>query len=253
MTKSLGIECGIIRLMGTLYIVSTPIGNLDDITIRAIKTLFSVDYIACEDTRKTGLLIQNYELRIKNRDLCIKDLRLSKNPKLISYYDETEEQKSPEIVSLLEQGYDVALVSDAGTPLLSDPGFKLVSIAIKRRIRIVPIPGPSAMITALVASGLPTHGFRFIGYLPQKLSKRIALLKSILNDSRPRGYQYTVILFEAPQRIKDTLEDIKSVFGDIDVVLARELTKIHEELIRAKIVELLRKNFKAKGEFVILF
>ena len=239
--------------MGTLYIVATPIGNLEDITIRAIKTLFSVDYIACEDTRRTGQLIKNYAIRIRNKDLIIKNLDISQKPKLISYYDEIEVKKAPEIMNLLENGNDIALVSDAGTPLLSDPGFKLVNLAIKRQIKIVPIPGASAIITALVVSGLPVNDFRFIGFLPAKQPKRIKLLKSILNDARPRGHQYTIILFEAPQRMKATLEDIKSVFGEIDIVLARELTKIHEEVIRGKISEVLRKNFEVKGEFVILF
>ena len=239
--------------MGTLYIVTTPIGNLEDITIRTIKTLFSVKYIACEDTRVTGSLLSLLKQRIFSQEVSVKGVDLNNKPTLISYYDEIEEQKSPEIISILEKGYNVALVSDAGTPLISDPGFKLIGRAIKRGIRIVPIPGPSSVFAALCASGLPTHDFRFIGYLPSKKSKRFTLLKSILPYSRLYGQKYTIIFFESPQRIKDTLEDIKTVCGNVDIVLARELTKVHEEFIRGKISEIMNKKITYKGEFVVLF
>lgn len=239
--------------MGTLYIVATPIGNLDDITIRAIKTLFTVDFVACEDTRVTGQLLSILKQRLENQDVSIKGLSTAKKPALISYYDEIEEQKTPEIIGYLESGHDCALVCDAGTPLISDPGFKLVNRAIKQGVRIVPIPGPSSVLTALVTSGLPTHDYRFIGYLPSKRTKRITVLNSILTSLRPYGQKYTIIMFEAPQRVKETLNDIKEVFGDVEVVLARELTKVHEEFIRGKISNLIDKKFEEKGEFVILF
>lgn len=245
-------------LMGTLYIVATPIGNLEDITIRAIKTLFSVDYIACEDTRRTGQLLGNLELRIKNQELGIKDL-IIKKPKLISYYDEVEFQKAPLIAQLLRDGNNIALVSDAGTPLISDPGYKLIQACIKENITVTAIPGPSAGLTALTVSGLPANQFLFIGYLPSASNKRKKLLlglqhwycyshSEVVKDIHP-----TVIFFETSHRIKETLADIKSVFGDIELVIARELTKIHEEVIRGKISEVENAVEDIKGELVLLF
>jgi len=239
--------------MGTLYIVATPIGNLDDITIRAIKTLFSVAYIACEDTRVTGQLLHLLKERINQGKVTIRGLDLNNKPTLISYYDQIEVQKAPEIVNLFEQGHDVALVSDAGTPLLSDPGFKLVQLALKQGIKVVPIPGASAIWAALVTSGLPINDFRFVGYLPHKRSKRVAKLKELLLSSRSRNEYQTFVLLEAPQRVKATLQEIKSVFGDVQVVLARELTKVHEEFIRGKVSDVLNMNFEIKGEFIVLF
>ena len=239
--------------MGILYLVATPIGNLADITIRAIKTLFSVDYIACEDTRRTGILLKNLEFRIKNYELRIPGLKLGNKQQLIAYFDEIEEQKAPEIINLLEEGLAVALVSNAGTPLLSDPGYKLISLAIKREINIVPIPGPCSITTALCASGLPMNNFYFLGYLPTKRQKRITYLQNIINRPRPRINNNTYIIFEAPHRLKETLEDMQSVFGDINVVLAREMTKIHEEFLRGKIGTLLTHHTSPKGEYVILF
>lgn len=235
--------------MGTLYIVATPIGNLEDITIRAIKTLFSVNYIACEDTRRTGLLLQ--QLR-KNYGSMVQTIKLS-SPRLISYYDEVEEQKAPEVLDLLEREYNVALVSDAGTPLISDPGYKLVKAAIKYGVKIVSIPGPSSVIAALVASGLPSNDFRFIGYLPPKRSKRITKLKSIISSTRPHDRYHTIILFESPQRLKEMLEDLQTVYGDIPVVIARELTKIHEKYMRSTVSEILTQKLQLKGEIVVLF
>lgn len=220
--------------MGTLYIVATPIGNLEDITVRAVKTLAKVDYIACEDTRRTGQLLNNLEFRVQNSEF--------KKPKLISFYDEVEEIKTPEIINFLEEGNDVALVSDAGTPLISDPGYKLVRECIKRGIKIVSIPGPSSIISALVVSGLPINKFTFLGYIPVKRNKRIEFLKNI------KG---TVVLFETANRLNESLEDIKNIFGDIEIVIARELTKIHEEVWRGKISEALKREFK--GEIVLLF
>lgn len=241
--------------MGTLYIVATPIGNLEDITIRALKALFTVDVIACEDTRRTGQLLKNFELRIMNYELRIKELDIKHKPQLISFYDEVEEQRTFEIIELLRQGKNVALVSDAGTPLIADPGFKLIRACIKEGIKIVSIPGPSSIIAAITLSGLPTNNFQFIGYLPTKRNKRISLLKLYSPDSRPRIPLIisTLIAFESPHRIAETLADMKEVFGDIDIVIARELTKIHEEIIRGKISEIEKKTLQIKGEFVLLF
>ncbi|MCJ7739866.1 16S rRNA (cytidine(1402)-2'-O)-methyltransferase [Candidatus Microgenomates bacterium] len=217
--------------MGTLYLVSTPIGNLEDITLRAIKTLFSVDFIACEDTRKTGNLIQNYELRIKNQELKIPDLNTPKIPKYISYYDEIELKRIPEIINLLQEGKDIALVSDSGTPLICDPGYKLVKECLKQNIKITSIPGPSSVITALTLSGLPPNDFRFIGYLPSNQTKRQKLLNNLLAN-RKDGQSSTIIAFETPHRLSESLADIKNIFGDIEMVICRELTKIYEEVWR---------------------
>jgi len=249
--------------MSTLYIVATPIGNLEDITIRAIKTLFSVDYIACEDTRKTGQLINNLEFKIQNSELEVKDLDINKKPKLLSYYDEIEFKRVPEIINLIEQGKSVALVSNSGTPLISDPGYKLVSECIKRGIQITSIPGPTSFVTALTSSGLPTNNFFFFGYLPPKKSQRKKILHELLSclpagkagSRTSKQFQPTIIFFESPHRIKESLADLKEVFGDIEIVVARELTKIYEEILRGKISEILNGDqpLFTKGEIVILF
>ncbi len=259
--------------MGTLYIVATPIGNLEDITIRAIKTLFSVDIIACEDTRRTGLLLQELTKRYgyivehysssesrsdRGESRSQQDSsRLRSNntkPMLISYFEEAENQRTPEVIALLEDGKDVALVSDAGTPLVSDPGFLLVREAIKQGIKVVSIPGPTAAIAALTSSGLPTDKFFFLGYPPEKSSHRIILFESLLNMHRCK-LNNTYILYCAPHKLVMTLEDMQAVFGDGDIVLARELTKIHEEVWRGTISEALEKyrESEPKGEFVLLF
>ncbi|OGG26879.1 16S rRNA (cytidine(1402)-2'-O)-methyltransferase [Candidatus Gottesmanbacteria bacterium RIFCSPLOWO2_01_FULL_39_12b] len=240
--------------MGILYLVSTPIGNLEDITIRAIKTLFTVDYIACEDTRRTGILLQELQKKtgsdlkeFKGLTPTVKEL-----PKLVSFYDEVEDKKVPDIIELLENNRNVALVSDSGTPLISDPGFKLVRQCIKQSIKIVTIPGPTSLISALTISGLPTDKFLFLGYLPKKKGERIEVLEYILFCSRPRKHLYTIVAFESPHRLKESLEDIKEVFGDIEIAIAKELTKIHEKIIRGKISELLIADQEFKGEFVIV-
>lgn len=242
--------------MGTLYIVSTPIGNLEDITIRAIKTLFSVDIIACEDTRRTGFLLQELQKRFAwvlgdNSALTKSRHGESLSKRLISYYDQTEQQRTPEILDLLGQDKNVALVSDAGTPLVSDPGFKLVQEAIRQGIKVVSIPGPTAAIAALTASGLPTNQFLFLGYPPEKSSHRIKLFESlseVFSDKSP-----TIIFYCAPHKLLQTLEDMKEAFGDIDIVIARELTKIHEEFWRGNISKVLEKFHNPIGEFVLLF
>lgn len=241
--------------MGSLYIIATPIGNLDDITLRAIKTLFSVEFIACEDTRRTGLLLKNLEDRIQSGELRINGLSHRKKPQLISFYDEVEYKKIPDIIELLEQDKDAALVSDAGTPLIADPGYKLIQACISNNIKIIPIPGPSALTTALSVSGLPTNQVIFLGYLPAKRTKRLKLLKTILIDSRPRVQMaiFTIVIFESPHRLHDCLTDLKEVLGGIEIVILRELTKIHEEIIRGKISDTIFKTADLKGEIVILF
>lgn len=234
--------------MGTLYIVSTPIGNLEDITIRAIKTLFSVDIIACEDTRRTGLLLSELEKRY----LSVLEGVQPTKPQLISYYDETEQQRAPELIEELEQGKNIALVSDAGTPLIADPGYKLVAEAVKRGIRVESIPGPSAMLAALTVSGLSTHAFYFLGYPPDK-EAGLNLLFQKLSSADSMKLSPTYILYVAPHKLIHTLEAMQEVLGDGDIVLARELTKMHEEVWRGTISQALEKFPEPKGEFVLLF
>lgn len=225
---------------GSLSIVATPIGHLQDITLRALETLKKVDEIICEDTRRTGLLLHHYEIK----------------KSMIILNDYNEAKHVPLIISRLKNGERLALVSDAGTPLISDPGFKLVRECVKEGIKIESIPGPSAAITALTVSGLPTNSFFFVGYLSKKQGKRKASLMSLhaILDSIESNLKPTFILYEAPQRIGETLNDIKKAFGDIDIVICRELTKLHEEVRREKISESIShfQKVKPKGEFTIL-
>ncbi|OGP75101.1 MAG: 16S rRNA (cytidine(1402)-2'-O)-methyltransferase [Deltaproteobacteria bacterium RBG_16_50_11] len=201
---------------GILYIVSTPIGNMEDITLRALHTLKEADLIAAEDTRRTGLLLKHFGIE----------------KALTSYFEGNELRKKEVILSRLKQGGRVALVSDAGTPGISDPGFRLIRAAIEQEIPIVPIPGPSAVITALSISGLPTDAFFFKGFLPHKSKKRRDLLKE-WEDTRE-----TLIFYESPHRISETLKDIYEVLGDREIVLTRELTKAYEEVLRGKVSEI---------------
>ena len=233
--------------MGKLSIVSTPIGNLEDITLRAIKVLGSVDVVACEDTRKTGILLS----KISNSQFPITNSKA--RPKLLSYFEGNEERRIPQIISLLKQGKDVALVSNAGTPLVSDPGFKLVRECIKEGIKIEPIPGPSAVLTALVSSGLPTDKFLFLGYLPKRKGKREKILRGC--TSIFRIIEVAVILFESPHRLLQTLKEIKTILGDVEIVICRELTKMHEEIKRGKITEMIKhyREKAPKGEVTVLF
>ncbi len=222
-----------------LYLVSTPIGNLEDITLRALNTLFSVDLILCEDTRKTLNL-----------------LRLSQKPgqiipKLVSYFEENEFKRIPEVVSELEKGVEIALVTNSGTPTISDPGFKLVRECRGRNIPVISIPGPSSPIAALACSGLPTDKFLFLGFLPSKSGQRIKLLENVKKSLE--SVSSTVIFFESPFRLVKSLSDLKDVFGDIEIVVCRELTKIYEEVEKGKISYFINKYPKPKGEFVILF
>ncbi len=227
---------------GSLFVVATPIGNLKDITSRALEVLESVDFIACEDTRKTTILINKF---FKGRERQMQD-------KLFSYYEQVEVQKIAQVINLLQNGKNVALVSDAGTPAISDPGFKLIRECLKEGINVVSVPGASSVVSALVSSGLPTDKFLFLGFLPQKPGHRVKLLENlklsleIINS--------TVIIFESPYKLQRSLSDIKEVFGDIEITIARELTKIHEEIKKDKISSILEYYKKGiKGEIVILF
>lgn len=223
--------------MGILYLVATPIGNLKDITFRAIETLKNSDVILCEDTRKSGLLLKQYEIPPK---------------RLISYFEYNELQRIPEVIALLKDGLNISLVSSAGTPTISDPGFKLVRECIKEGIRVESIPGPSSILAALTASGLPTDKFFFLGFLPKSQGKKTTLLKDA--SEVKKRIKTTLIFFESPYRLVDTLNDIADVFGDVAVVVARELTKMHEEIRRGSSKELAEYYIKSgvKGEIVVL-
>ncbi len=227
--------------MGNLYIVATPIGNLQDITLRAIEVLKNTDIVLSEDTRKTGNLFKQV---IGEKD---------QKKKFLSYYEQNEKNRIPEVITLLKDGNDIALVSDAGTPTISDPGFKLVRECLNNNIKVISIPGPSSVVCALVSSGLPTDKFTFIGFLPEKQGNRIKTLNNL--HSSLKLLNSTVVIFVSPYKLTKTLTDIKSVFGDISVILARELTKIHEEIINEKISVLLTRLSKSrlKGEIILLF
>lgn len=256
--------------MGILYIVSTPIGNLEDITIRAIKTLFTVDYIACEDTRRTGMLLQELRKRYSTilnlyssseasstsreviKEFSIHSVRSNNTDpfNLIPFHDHNEQNKTPELIDLLEQGKSIALVSDAGTPLINDPGYILVRECRKRNIPVVSVPGPTALISALTVSGLPTDKFMYLGYPPEKESHRKELFGRILTMQQFNNA--TMIFYCAPHKLLQSLKDMKEVFGDKEIVVVRELTKIHEEVWRGKLSEALNHFRNTKGEFVIL-
>jgi 16S rRNA (cytidine1402-2'-O)-methyltransferase len=216
---------------GTLYIVSTPIGNLEDITHRAVRILSSVDLIAAEDTRKTRILLDHYSI----------------SKPMLSYFDHNERFRSGQLVEKLLSGQSVALVSDAGTPGISDPAYRVVKESIEHGIAVVPIPGPSAMLAALVVSGLPTNAFVFEGFLPLKKGRRtrLELLKS---EKR------TVILYESPHRIVRTLRELLEALGDREIVVAREITKKFEEIVRGRLTEVLAKiaSETPRGEFVVI-
>jgi 16S rRNA (cytidine1402-2'-O)-methyltransferase len=215
--------------MGTLYIVSTPLGNLDDISSRAIETLKKVSLIACEDTRRTIKLLNHFGIR---------------NP-LVSYHDFNEERKTEELVNRLSAGDDIALVSDAGTPAISDPGYRLVRACRQLGVPVTPIPGPNAAITALSASGLPSDQFLFAGFLPPKKTARIARLVELQNAP------YTLVFYESPHRIEAMLADMHEVFGDREACVAREITKIHEEYLFGQLQNV-RQRIKPLGEFVVV-
>lgn len=217
---------------GRLYVVGTPIGNLEDITLRALNTLKASDLIACEDTRRTQKLLNHYEIRTRT----------------ISYHEHNEMTRAPELVLQMEKGSVISLVSDAGMPGLSDPGFRLVHLAIRHRIPVVPVPGPSAMVASLAAAGLPMNEFMFIGFLPAKKSARRKALAGVA------GFEKTIVFYEAPHRIVESLRDVHEILGDRDAVIAREVTKVHEEFLRGRLSELrdALKKQSVKGELTVI-
>lgn len=218
---------------GTLYVVATPIGNLEDITLRALRILREVDVIACEDTRQTRKLLDHFGITSGT----------------LSYHDHNEASRTQDLIQRLESGSNVALVSDAGTPLLSDPGYRLVHAAVAANLSVVPIPGASAALSALAAAGLATDEFRFCGFLPPKSGQRRKALEALSDEP------CTLVFYEAPHRILETLEDIEAVYGPREVVVARELTKLHEEFLRGSAQEIhdqLAARPAVKGEITLL-
>ena len=217
-----------------LYLVATPIGNLEDITLRALRVLKEVDVIACEDTRQTQKLLNHYAISTRTT----------------SYQEHNEVTKSAELVKEMQEGASVALVTDAGMPGISDPGYRLITLAIRHHVPVVPVPGASAFLAALVASGLPTDSFRFSGFLPAKRGERRTLLETV--KSSPQ----TLVFYEAPHRIVEALEDVVEVLGGArHVVVAREVTKIHEEFLRGRaseVLETLKARETVKGEITLL-
>ena len=220
-------------MAGTLYLIATPIGNLEDITHRAVRLLGEVDLIACEDTRHTKKLLNHYGIHTKT----------------VSYHEHNERERALELIERLKSGADVAVVSDAGTPGISDPGFRLARIAIDNDVHVVPVPGASALISALVASGLPTDEFFFGGFLPARSGARRARLAEL------RSLPATLVFYEGPHRIAATLKDAKEILGERQAVVARELTKMHEEIARGSLSELAARFSaaeNARGEMVLI-
>ncbi len=217
---------------GCLYLVATPIGNLEDITLRALRILRECDQIACEDTRHTQKLLNHYEI----------------SKPLVSYHEHNEMTRAPELLIALEQGAKIALVSDAGMPLVSDPGYRLVTLCLRHKIPVVPIPGPSALLAALAASGLPNEEFLFVGFLPARSGERHRALERLRIEDR------TIILYEAPHRVQECVADAVEVLGDRPACLAREVTKLHEEFLRGKLSEVLASLVErpARGEITLL-
>jgi 16S rRNA (cytidine1402-2'-O)-methyltransferase len=217
---------------GRLFVVGTPIGNLEDITLRAIRILKEVDLIACEDTRRTQTLLNHFQIHTPT----------------VAYHDHNEMTRAPELVIQMEEGNSIALVTDAGMPVVSDPGFRLVHLAVRHNIPVVPVPGASAFVAALAASGLPVERFRFLGFLPSKRTQRRSALEE--QKTAPK----TLVFYEAPHRILEMLKDVRDILGDREVVLAREVTKVHEEFLRGTASALLgrAKGRTLKGEFTVL-
>jgi 16S rRNA (cytidine1402-2'-O)-methyltransferase len=219
-------------MTGILYIVATPIGNLEDITFRAVRVLREVDVVAAEDTRHTQILLNHHKIHTP----------------FTSYHEHNEKTKAQELVARLVQGQNIALVSDAGTPAISDPGFRLVVQAIRAGVRIIPIPGASALTAVLSAGGLPTDKFVFEGFLPARKMQRRERLQTLRDETR------TLIFYEAPHRLKETLDDIGELLGNREAVLAREVSKIHEEFLRGPVSELVRalSSGDVRGEVTLI-
>jgi 16S rRNA (cytidine1402-2'-O)-methyltransferase len=219
--------------VGRLYLVATPIGNLEDVSLRALRVLQEVHMVACEDTRHTQLLLRRHDIRAKH---------------LTSYTEFNHRRKSAELVGQMDRGWDVALVSDAGTPGLSDPGEQLVAAAIAGGHEVVPVPGPAAAIAALVASGLPTREFTFVGFPEKKSGKRRRELETLIAAGR------TLVLYESPHRLADLLADLAAVAPDARVAVAREMTKVHEEVVRGTASELAAHyaSERTKGEITVV-
>lgn len=214
----------------TLYLIPTPIGNLDDITIRALKTLEFVDVVLCEDTRETSKLLNKYNL----------------NKKLVSCHEFNEDKMKDRVLGFLNNGLNVGLVTDQGTPLISDPGYRIVDFISSHNYNIVSLPGPTAFVPALTISALVPQPFTFYGFLNAKNNKQIKELKGLQN------HPYTLIFYEAPHRLINTLNNIQEIFGDRNICVVREISKKYEQAIRGKISEVLKQNFAVKGEFVIV-
>ncbi|HEV2829230.1 MAG TPA: 16S rRNA (cytidine(1402)-2'-O)-methyltransferase [Pyrinomonadaceae bacterium] len=228
-----GVDDRIARMSGTLYLVATPIGNLEDMTHRALRVLGEVDVIACEDTRHTKKLLNHYGITTKT----------------ISYHEHNERERATELLERLKSGLDIAVVSDAGTPAISDPGFRLTRLAIDHGVSVVPVPGANALITALIASGLPTDEIFFGGFLPARSGARRARLAEL------RSTPATLIFYEGPHRIAATLKDAHEILGEREAVVARELTKLHEEFARGRLSKLATRFSSAenaRGEMVLM-
>ncbi len=219
-------------MTGTLYIVATPIGNLEDITFRAVRILKEADLVACEDTRHTRKLLSHFEIQTP----------------VTSYFEHNKLQKGEVLIRALLEGKNIALVSDAGTPGISDPGFNLIRSAIEQRISVVPIPGPSALAAAVSAAGLPTDRFVFVGFLPMKDGKKRRIIEGLKEE------EGTLVFYESPFRVKKTLGLLHEVLGDRPAVLAHELTKLHEGFFRGNLGDMIKDEsaFVEKGEWIIL-
>ena len=218
---------------GTLYLVATPIGNLEDVTLRALRVLAEADVVACEDTRRTRQLLEHFQIRART----------------VSYHEHNERERAEELARMIEEGSTVALVSDAGTPGINDPGYRVVRACVERGLRVVPVPGASAIVAALTASGLPTDEFYFGGFLPARTHARRERLSSV------RTLRATLVFYEAPHRIAHALADAREILGERDAAVARELTKLHEEVARGRLSELAERfapDGSARGEMVLI-
>lgn len=224
---------GLNKMTGKLYVVATPIGNMEDITLRALNVLEKSDFVAAEDTRNTGRLLSYHHIKAH----------------LVSYHEHNEEERTPVLIKKLKEGSSIALVSDAGTPLVSDPGYRLIKEAIANNITVIPVPGVSAAVTALSVSGFPTDSFVFIGFPPRKKTKRHDQLQKLAKETR------TIIFYESPKRILCFIEEIIEVMGDRPALLAREMTKFHEEFVRgtlSEILDILKARPVVKGELTLI-